>query len=115
LSAVYSHILETVVETSKITEKTWDGAPLKVLFVEDDQINIIFGTALCKKLEFDVMVVKNGQECLAALEEGGFDLVLMDIQMPIMSGEEAILDAVAKSPYHPSTSSGRTDFYHVTY
>ncbi|HIJ86437.1 MAG TPA: response regulator [Desulfuromonadales bacterium] len=68
----------------------WDGPPLRILFVEDDQVNITFGASLLKKLGFDVVVVENGRECLTALEQGAFDLVLMDIQMPVMNGEEAV-------------------------
>ena len=68
----------------------WDGLPLRILFVEDDKLNIIFGTSLFKKLRLDVVVAKNGRECLAALENGVFDIVLMDINMPDMSGEEAL-------------------------
>jgi PAS domain S-box-containing protein len=72
------------------TTDVWDGQPLRVLFVEDDKINITFGTMLLKRLGLEVTVAENGRECLVALENGVFDLVLMDIQMPVMSGEEAL-------------------------
>ena len=36
------------------------------------------------------MFVENGKDCLATLEQQSFDLVLMDIQMPVMSGNEAL-------------------------
>jgi CheY-like chemotaxis protein len=36
------------------------------------------------------MIVENGRECLDVLEQNSFDLVLMDIQMPVMNGEEAL-------------------------
>jgi CheY-like chemotaxis protein len=38
----------------------------------------------------DVVTANNGRECLAALENGTFDIVLMDIQMPVMNGQEAL-------------------------
>jgi CheY-like chemotaxis protein len=68
----------------------WDGPPLRVLFVEDEQINITFGIGLLKKLGLNVTTADNGRKCLAALEKAEFDIVLMDIQMPIMNGEEAL-------------------------
>jgi len=68
----------------------WDGPPLRLLLVEDDQTNIMFAVSLLKKLGFALAVAENGRECLAALEQGSIDLVLMDIQMPIMNGEEAL-------------------------
>jgi signal transduction histidine kinase/CheY-like chemotaxis protein len=70
--------------------KTWDGPSLRVLLVEDNPINITFGTRLLRKLGHDVMAVVNGRECLAALQNSTFDLVLMDIQMPVINGEEAM-------------------------
>ena len=75
---------------SSKTAVVWDGPPLRILFVEDDKVSIAFGSALCKKLGVDFIIAENGRECLAALENGSFDLVLMDIQMPVMTGEGAL-------------------------
>jgi len=68
----------------------WAGAPLKVLLVEDNAINWQFGIALLKKMGHAVTLAENGMEALAALEAEAFDLVLMDIQMPVMDGQEAL-------------------------
>jgi CheY-like chemotaxis protein len=51
-----------------------------------------FGISLLKKLNHDVVTVENGKECLAVLERDNFDLVLMDIQMAGMNGEEVLLE-----------------------
>ncbi|MDR3579955.1 MAG: CHASE domain-containing protein [Oryzomonas sp.] len=67
-----------------------DGLPQRILLVEDDQINIAYGSNLLRKLGHDVIVVENGSACMSALENSTFDLVLMDIQMPVMNGEEAL-------------------------
>ena len=85
-------IVQETVTAEKAPAKTniaWDGPLLRILFAEDDPINTIYGTSLLKKLGHDVVTVVNGRDCLAALEDGKFDLVLMDIQMPIMNGEDA--------------------------
>jgi CheY-like chemotaxis protein len=37
----------------------------------------------------DLTVVSNGQEAVEAWREGGFDVILMDVQMPVMDGREA--------------------------
>ena len=68
----------------------WDGPPLRILFAEDNPVNITFGMALLGKLGHEVVSVVNGRDCLAELEQNRFDLVLMDIQMPVMNGEEAL-------------------------
>ncbi|MEI6209562.1 MAG: PAS domain S-box protein [Desulfuromonadales bacterium] len=78
------------VETPQKTSASWDGSPLRVLLVEDDQVSITFESSLFRKLGFDVTVAKSGRECLAALENDSFDIVLMDINMPDMNGEKAL-------------------------
>jgi len=87
----------TVVEESSATQVspqnasvTWDGPPLRILLVEDEQVNINIGTSLLKKLGHEVAVAENGRKCLAALENDRFDMVLMDINMPDMNGEDAL-------------------------
>ncbi len=63
---------------------------LKILIVEDNEINTNYDRALCRKLGLEAVFAANGKECLAELERQSFDLVLMDIQMPVMNGEEAL-------------------------
>ncbi len=83
---------DTVLEVPDDTAVSWDGTPLKILLVEDDQVNITFGTALLRKLGQTFIVARDGRECLAALEQGAFDLVLLDIHLPEMTGEEALCE-----------------------
>ena len=69
---------------------TWDGASLRILFVEDNPVNITFGTTMLGKLGHQVVCAANGKDCLVALKAGAFDLVLMDIHMPVLNGLEAL-------------------------
>jgi len=82
--------LLTADAVSQNATDTWDGLPQRILFVEDDPINIIYGSTLLRKLGHDVIVVENGSACLSCLENSTFDLVFMDIQMPVTNGEEAL-------------------------
>jgi PAS domain S-box-containing protein len=75
---------------SQKTTIKMDSPPLRILLAEDDHINIAMGTSLFRKSGHDFIVVENGEECLAELERGSFDIVLMDIQMPVMNGEETL-------------------------
>ena len=68
----------------------WDGPPLRILFVEDNPVNIAFGSSLLNKLGHEVVVAESGSECLLLLKQEAFDLVLMDIQMADMNGEETL-------------------------
>jgi CheY-like chemotaxis protein len=63
--------------------------PLNVLLAEDNVVNQRVAVGLLSKRGHHVTVTNNGREALAALEHETFDLVLMDVQMPEMSGLEA--------------------------
>lgn len=58
----------------------------KVLLVEDNQMNIMVAGKFLKKWELEVEVALNGQEGVDKVRNGNFDLVLMDLQMPVMDG-----------------------------
>lgn len=62
---------------------------VKVLLVEDDEINRDVGRELLESEGLAVDVAENGQEAVNKVEPGKYDLVLMDIQMPVMDGIEA--------------------------
>jgi two-component system sensor histidine kinase/response regulator len=62
---------------------------LRVLLVEDNEINRMVATNLLAKRGHAVATATDGREALAALERQEFDLVLMDIQMPEMDGLQA--------------------------
>ena len=65
------------------------AAVLRLLLVEDNQVNKLLAVRLLEKRGHHVVVAGNGREALAALEKENFDLVLMDVQMPEMDGFEA--------------------------
>jgi CheY-like chemotaxis protein len=62
---------------------------LRILLAEDNAINQRLALRLLEKCGHRVAVTANGREALAALDNGEFDVVLMDIQMPDMDGFEA--------------------------
>jgi len=62
---------------------------LRVLLAEDNAVNQRLAVKLLEKRGHEVVVAKNGREALAAIEHGKFDIVLMDVQMPVMDGFEA--------------------------
>jgi len=63
---------------------------VKILLVEDYKHSQIIVTRLLKKNDFEsIVVVENGQEALDAVHQQHYDLILMDMQMPVMNGFEA--------------------------
>ena len=62
---------------------------LTILFADDDAASLFAGKRMLEKLGYTVVTARNGQEALAALCERTFDLVLMDVQMPVLDGVSA--------------------------
>jgi CheY-like chemotaxis protein len=57
--------------------------------VEDNKVNQMLAVSLLRKRGYDVVVADNGLEAVEHFENGDFDLILMDLQMPRMDGFEA--------------------------
>jgi CheY-like chemotaxis protein len=78
-------------ETSRSNEKpiVASGQKLRILVAEDNAVNQMVARGLIAKIGHDVTIVENGAEALEILSRESFDLILMDIQMPIMDGYTA--------------------------
>jgi PAS domain S-box-containing protein len=61
---------------------------LRVLVAEDNEVNQQVAAGMLERAGHRAVVVRNGRQVLAELERGGFDLALMDVQMPEMDGFE---------------------------
>ncbi|MFQ3574883.1 MAG: response regulator [Cytophagales bacterium] len=80
----------------------------RVLLVEDNQINRMVATKFLKKFKMDVKVAEDGAEALEVFKNNDFDLILMDLQLPVMNGYEAtaeIRKLNAKIPILAMTAS----------
>lgn len=58
----------------------------RVLLAEDNPVNVEVARAMLESLGLETHCARNGQEALHAVQEGGWDAVLMDCQMPVMDG-----------------------------
>ncbi len=63
--------------------------PLRILLAEDNPLNVKLVTALLELRGHAVMVAADGKAALACFVQQNFDLILMDVQMPVMDGLEA--------------------------
>ncbi|HET9270412.1 MAG TPA: ATP-binding protein [Vicinamibacterales bacterium] len=92
-STFYFSLSLPVVTVAAAAPVSTEAAPgvksRRVLLVEDNIINQRVATGMLRKRGHHVTLAQDGAEALAALERETFDLVLMDLQMPGMSGLDA--------------------------
>ncbi|MFO0907323.1 MAG: ATP-binding protein [Isosphaeraceae bacterium] len=85
-------------------------AARRILLVEDHEVNRKLAVHLLMKLGHDVVVAGDGQQALDALASARFDLVLMDVQMPVMDGFEAVRQIRARE----AAGAARTPVFALT-
>ncbi|HEX7943831.1 MAG TPA: ATP-binding protein, partial [Phenylobacterium sp.] len=74
-----------------VADETPTALPaLRILAAEDNKTNQLLLHALLEPLDVTVRMTSDGAEALAAFRDQDFDLVLMDIQMPVMNGVDAV-------------------------
>ncbi|MDR0704720.1 MAG: response regulator [Planctomycetaceae bacterium] len=84
LTAVFEKSETAIKENDKTTTNHLQGA--KVLLVEDNKVNQMVAVELLKMFGLEVSIANNGVEAIHAVKTQDFDLILMDIQMPVMDG-----------------------------
>jgi CheY-like chemotaxis protein len=62
---------------------------LFILLAEDNKVNQKLASRMLEKLGHEVVIAENGEEAIEKMKQGDFDLILMDVQMPIMDGFQA--------------------------
>jgi len=78
----------------KLSEKL----PLNILLAEDNFTNQELVITLMRKMGYTIDAVDNGRKVLDAMEHKKYDIILMDVQMPIMNGMEATSAIFSKYP-----------------
>jgi CheY-like chemotaxis protein len=88
-------VLAAVRQTSAVAPQSVSGSaantppPLRILLAEDGLVNQDVAVGLLEIAGHSVEIANNGREAVEALQQGAFDLVLMDLEMPEMDGFEA--------------------------
>lgn len=77
---------EMKVENSAAYERNPKGTPVKVLLAEDNEFNRLVATRTLERNNCIVSIAVNGAEALELLQKEKFDVILMDLQMPVMDG-----------------------------
>jgi CheY-like chemotaxis protein len=63
---------------------------IKILLVDDDERNIFALSAYLKAKKFKVESARDGRECLDKLKDNQYDIILLDMMMPVMDGFETL-------------------------
>jgi len=66
-----------------------DGRDVRVLAAEDNAVNQIVLKTLLAQIGVEPVMVENGEQAVEAWRTGNFDIILMDVQMPVMDGPDA--------------------------
>jgi PAS domain S-box-containing protein len=72
-----------------LTEELGKDFPLRILIAEDNDLNLQLMGMMFKQLGYGFEVAKTGKEAVEKVITQDFDLVFMDVQMPVMNGLEA--------------------------
>lgn len=77
---------QTPKKTLKVPVISTPKEKLRILLAEDKIVNQKVISLMLKSMGHDVIIAQNGKECIEIFQPGLFDLILMDIQMPVMDG-----------------------------
>jgi len=100
LSQAMSEIFEkrkTLVPKDSTLKKA-EGDHLRILLAEDNLLNQKATLQMLKRLGYHADLASNGLEVLQALERQPYDIILMDLKMPVMDGLEATLEICRRWP-----------------
>jgi len=81
-----------------VDKKLSDKLPLSILLAEDNFTNQELVVTLMRKMGYTIDAVENGRKALEIMEHKKFDIILMDVQMPVMNGLEATQAIIEKYP-----------------
>ncbi|WP_372867044.1 response regulator, partial [Pseudomonas sp.] len=76
-------------EPQGIDEQMARRVPLRILLVDDNATNRKLGGMVLGRLGYTADFAENGEQALQALQRQAYDLVLMDVEMPVMDGLQA--------------------------
>jgi CheY-like chemotaxis protein len=70
---------------------------LRVLIAEDNPVNVMLMKKLFSKWKIVPTIAENGERAVEIMQYGNFDIILMDLQMPVMNGFDATME-IRKMP-----------------
>jgi len=81
-----------IMENSTKTKESDKKLSAKILVAEDNKVNQLVTKNLLKNIGCTCIIAENGIEAVKLLKKESFDIILMDINMPVMDGMQATLE-----------------------
>ncbi|QLA16746.1 response regulator [Desulfolutivibrio sulfoxidireducens] len=78
-----------MVDIAAGAESARGGGRARILLVEDEAVNLLSMNILLERAGYAVTTARDGRQALECLRQGDFELIVMDVQMPVMDGVEA--------------------------
>jgi PAS domain S-box-containing protein len=88
-NAISDNSISTIEDIVDINRELKLKETKKVLIVEDNTTNQIVATKMLQKVGFDTVIANNGQEAVDMCKDSIFDIIFMDLQMPVLDGFDA--------------------------
>ena len=104
LSDLAHTLLPALESHSSLPSDSGTPVPLEILLAEDNIVNQKLAVRILEKFGHKVEIVSNGKLAVEAFERRTYDLILMDVQMPIMGGFEAT-QKIRELEHHAGTGS----------
>ncbi|MFD0792534.1 ATP-binding protein [Mucilaginibacter litoreus] len=96
--------VEPVMPAAGLTEKVQvakseapEASGLRILIAEDNPVNVMLMKKLFSKWRIVPTIAENGERAVEIIQYGNFDIILMDLQMPVMNGFDAAME-IRKMP-----------------
>lgn len=109
LAELFEEVLRVIAETRNrrnnmadhnIDKNLAEKLPMRILLAEDNITNQDLVITLLNKMGYKIDAVENGRKVLEMLDRKKYDIILMDIQMPVMNGLEATKIICERFPEH---------------
>jgi CheY-like chemotaxis protein len=89
MSGIFDARKENNVQCHSPVATSWHDAPIHILLVDDQEVNLMFVASLLQNMGYSLEVAVDGKEAVSKWDIYNFDLIIMDINMPIINGIEA--------------------------
>jgi len=85
----FHEVIELLTQSMQQKSSTSSAGPMQILIAEDNDLNAEILTYMLEEQGCDITRVENGLQAVTIIDDKSFDLILMDINMPVMDGLEA--------------------------